>query len=340
MAHKIRDAGCTDPRDFISRAEIITVEDVLKADAARKAELASAVSERAAMNKIVKSSIGKKNIASLRKTDFAKLKKEWEAEGLANSSISKYLSSLRSAVNEAIADKALDPKQVIKIPEYRKQVNRDVEEQKGANVTPKEIAAIFDNLKHAHARLAYFWLLNTGARVGAVLDLKGNQIDYKNGLIDLNPKGRTQNNKFRPIQPLSTIAIKWSSMLELPKGPLIQYRGKQVRSMKNAMRGAIRKAGLSQQINTYSIRYAMAAHLRKHGIATEQIALFLGHSQPNRRYRITQGYAPFPEDYLKNLVPVIDEFILEIDSHSSRKLIVPDEWIANYIERLKDIEIV
>lgn len=45
--------------------------------------------------------------------------------------------------------------------------------------------------------------LNTGCRGDAARDLQPFQIDWDAGLVILNPTGRQQTKKFRPIVPLT-----------------------------------------------------------------------------------------------------------------------------------------
>ena len=45
--------------------------------------------------------------------------------------------------------------------------------------------------------------LNTLARPDAVLDLSPAQVDFKRRLIKLNPDGRKQTKKYRPVVPIS-----------------------------------------------------------------------------------------------------------------------------------------
>ena len=51
--------------------------------------------------------------------------------------------------------------------------------------------------------------LNTLARPDAVLDLGPAQVDIKRRLIKLNPDGRKQTKKYRPVVPISETLLPW-----------------------------------------------------------------------------------------------------------------------------------
>jgi integrase len=42
-------------------------------------------------------------------------------------------------------------------------------------------------------------LIGTACRPEAALELTGEQLDFEDRLIDLNPRGRAQTKKFRPV---------------------------------------------------------------------------------------------------------------------------------------------
>jgi integrase len=50
-----------------------------------------------------------------------------------------------------------------------------------------------------HLRLMLMILIGTSCRPEAALELTGDQLDFDDRLIDLNPRGRAQTKKFRPV---------------------------------------------------------------------------------------------------------------------------------------------
>jgi hypothetical protein len=73
---------------------------------------------------------------------------------------------------------------------------------------------------------------NTLARPSAILDLGSSQFDEAHGLLDLNPPGRTQNKKFRPILPVTPTLMPWLRREAGPTGRYVSYRKRPVHSIR------------------------------------------------------------------------------------------------------------
>ena len=61
-----------------------------------------------------------------------------------------------------------------------------------------ELAALLTEAPD-HLRLMLMILIGTACRPEAALELTGAQLDFDDRLIDLNPRGRAQTKKFRPV---------------------------------------------------------------------------------------------------------------------------------------------
>ena len=145
-------------------------------------------------------------------------------------------------------------------------------------------------------------LIGTACRPEAALELTGAQLDFEDGLIDLNPRGRAQTKKFRPVvkmpEALATV------LRGAPDGPLVTFRGQPVRKINKAWRGMREAAGLDEEVNPYSIRHTVARWMRQNGVPAWEVAAQLGHK--SRDYRTTELYAAFDPAYLENAVRAID----------------------------------
>ena len=58
---------------------------------------------------------------------------------------------------------------------------------------------------------------------------RGTQIDFDDGLMDLNPEGRTQTKNFRPVVKLP--AALAAVLRNAPEGRLITYHGNSVKKI-------------------------------------------------------------------------------------------------------------
>src|SRR3546814_2476037 len=75
-------------------------------------------------------------------------------------------------------------------------------ERKTRHLTRPEFDRFLDGMVAPHARLYALIGLFTCARPGAILDLTWDRVDFMRGQIDLNPAGRTQTVKRRPVVPI------------------------------------------------------------------------------------------------------------------------------------------
>src|SRR4029077_18792714 len=101
---------------------------------------------------------------------------------------------------------------------------------------PLKIAELARLLQEApdHLRLLLMILIGTACRPEAALELTGAQLDFEDRLIDLNPRGRAQTKKFRPVVKMAeTLA---SVLAGAPTGPLITFRAQPVRKINKAWR--------------------------------------------------------------------------------------------------------
>jgi hypothetical protein len=173
---------------------------------------------------------------------------------------------------------------------------------------------------------------NTLARPAAILDLGPSQFDEVHGLLDLNPLGRTQNKKFRPIVPVTPTLMPWLGHAVGVSGRYVSYRRKPVRSILHMWRLTRAAAGLDERVTPYSIRHGLAREMRKRRVATEQISLFLGHL-PEGSAATTSIYAPYEPGFLADAIEAIESVMAEIRSHLKRAQIDrPDIDPAELVE--------
>ena len=177
-----------------------------------------------------------------------------------------------------------------------------------------EIAALWDHAEQFHLRMFILLLLATAARPAAVLELAREQCDLDRGLINLNPYGRPQTKKRRPVIPMPEFLRPW--IRQAPSGPLVQFRGKAVAKVNKTWRDARSTAGLDDAVVPYTIRHTIATELRARGVPELELAGLLGHSMPN--FRTTGRYAKYAPTHLSAARAAIDEFMTEISRAATR----------------------
>lgn len=177
-----------------------------------------------------------------------------------------------------------------------------------------EVKALLNAAKSPHIKNFILMMVATAARPDAVLDLTFDRCDFAKRLIDLNPKGREQTKKHRPVVKMPEALVCHLQTLSNSNGSafVVSYHGGQVKSVKKAWRQLRDDAGLDAEVNPYSIRHTMARWLRAQGVPAWEVAAQLGHKQKD--VSTTEIYAPFDPAYLSNAVKAIDTFLVRICS--------------------------
>lgn len=179
--------------------------------------------------------------------------------------------------------------------------------RRAPQLTDDQVAAF---LSAPLAEPVYRWALVsllTGARPEAVLDLTPAQRDREHGLIRLNPEGRAQNKKHRPVVRasglLTTLLDAWEAQALAAEaaGTPSAYAPRYVAYARvDSIDSALQRLDLPFRVSAYSLRHKVGTVLRRakrsHGVTEDEIAALLGHRRPH--LRTTQGYGEFDPDYL------------------------------------------
>jgi integrase len=122
----------------------------------------------------------------------------------------------------------------------------------------------------------YLWLLmETGARSGALRTLKWDQIDLQSRLLRLNPWGRNQTNKRRPIIPISDdlLPVLERAHREKTTAWVLDHSGEIRKSMiRFCERYEIHGA------TAHTFRHTLATRMAQAGVDMRDIAAMLGDS--------------------------------------------------------------
>ncbi len=242
--------------------------------------------------------------------------RKWLADrGAGASGIDRILSVGRAALNRAVKWQELsEAPHIFATLTAREKRSR---EPRGRPITAVELARLFDAAKSRHMLMFLLIASNTLARPAATLDLRRSQFDEVHLRVDLNPPGRKQNNKFRPIVCVTPTLLPWLLGDRDPNARYVTYGGGAIRSIVHMWRLAREEAGLDDKVQPYSIRHGMAREMRKRRVPTEQISLFLGHL-PKGSEATTSIYAPYEPDYCAEAVAAIESVMAEVRSHLKR----------------------
>lgn len=170
------------------------------------------------------------------------------------------------------------------------------------------------------------WLLismATGCRPAAAVELSPGQRQRAARLIDLNPHGRSQTKKHRPVvrepRALTRALDRWEAEdLDLHGGRYCGYAS--VASVQTAI-DRIRDAAGMPRLTAYSVRHKVVTVLRAAGVPADQIALQVGHRRPDTR--ITGSYGEWSPDYLREAADALDAWLRKVQKLAANPHTIP-----------------
>ena len=176
--------------------------------------------------------------------------------------------------------------------------------------------------------LALFIILGlyTGARKGALLELRWTQVDLNLGRIDLNPPGRVRTSKGRSIIPIPRRLhwfLKKARARSANSDFVIHRNGKPIKDIKKSFIRAAMDAGMTKamlsadgspktdndgnvrltaEISPHVLRHTAGTWLAQKGVDRHEIAGWLGHSYE----RTAELYSHHHPDYFSSAKRAFD----------------------------------
>jgi len=234
------------------------------------------------------------------------------AKGLEAGGIDRVLSDGKAALNWAVKWQILANAPHIFL--MQTEVDRRSRKPMGRPIVPKEMALLIDATNSRHMLTYLIIAITTMARPGAILDLGGAQFDREHDRVDLNPPGRKQNKKHRPILAVAPTLKPWLQAVTDPSRRYVTYGGKPVESIGTAWVNLVTESGLDSRVTPYSIRHGMGREMRKRKVPKDQISIFLGHL-PKDSDATTSIYAPYEPEYCSEAIAAIEDVMAEIRKH-------------------------
>jgi integrase len=167
----------------------------------------------------------------------------------------------------------------------------------------EELDKLLEHVGTPHVRLFIILAITTGARMGALLELRWNQVDFKHRTINFNPTGREQSNKRRPEVPLNARA--YEALEDAARGALtdwvIEWDAKPVKSVKKAIRLAAKRSGVP--CSPHVFRHTAGVWMAQADVPMQKISQFLGHTST----RVTERtYARYSPSFMKDAAAALE----------------------------------
>lgn len=268
----------------------------------------------------------------------------WMAENhkLSAKSIMTYMISVRAAVNYAAAPQIIEADGQQKevrllsesVPVFCNQA--EIAEHIGGSVSmPRDYIPTYEDLGRwidaieEEDDFRYVILaLNTCARNEAIFDLDiKKQVNWEFGTLDLNPVGRRQTKKRRPVIRMTTNLAAWLKHWGDNK-PVRQYQDtveKRINRLGKPPAEGEKRADLEMpDMTCYTLRHFMATNMRRTSkpVSREQRSRWLGHTI-SEGSRTTDWYEKFDPDYLEEPMRATEEIIKNLQRFTRRSLFAP-----------------
>lgn len=218
-----------------------------------------------------------------------------KGQGISQGSIHTELGHLRSAMTFAHDARMIDRAPKIWRP-AKPQTDKRI-------LNPGEARALVEGAHEPHIRLALILLLGTAARVGAVLDLAWDRVDFERGTINLRLDD-SQTRKGRAVVPMnaSTRAALDVAQRAALSDFVVEYAGKQVGSIRKGVQGAITRSGIGH-VRIHDLRHTAAVTMLASGVPLEKVSQVLGHSNTAVTFSTYGRYLP---EHMQDAVNVLD----------------------------------
>lgn len=177
-------------------------------------------------------------------------------------------------------------------------------ERKTRHLTRPEFDRFLAGMVAPHARLYALIGLYTCARPGAILDLTWDRVDFMRGQLDLNPAGRAQTSKRRPVVPIGNRLMEAMQDAYAARTSVfvVERAGKQVGNIKKAFQAASERSNV--HATPYTLRHTGAVWAAEAGVPMPELAQMLGHDDDRTTQ---QHYARYSPGYLKRVANAIEE---------------------------------
>lgn len=212
-----------------------------------------------------------------------------------NGTIWTELGHLRSVFKWALGEKLISHAPAVERPSKPAPKDRWL--------THAEIDRLLSAKMEHHIKLAILLMLATAGRVGAILELKWERVDFERGQVDLR-QSDIGPRKGRAVVPMN--AGLRAALLQAKEGAMtehvVEWAGEPVQSIRTGFRAACQAAKL-EGVTPHVLRHTAAVHLAAGGIAMDRIAQYLGHSDPRITFKV---YARFAPEHMKEESEILD----------------------------------
>jgi len=165
-----------------------------------------------------------------------------------------------------------------------------------------------------------FTALNTGMRLGEILNLKWRDIDFMNGFIHIE-KAKGEKRRDMPLTTELTQVLKCGIKVENSEYVFCHENGAPFSNINRSWKTAKRRAGI-KHFRFHDLRHTFASYLVMGGVDLYTVSELLGHSsvEVTKRYaHLSPKYKKRAVEALSKILPGIDTFIDTLNMPSEKR---------------------
>lgn len=277
--------------DFVKKRAVSgdTVEDIMGSYLKDKEHIASIKTAKQAWGRNLKPFFGNLLPEHIDRNLCRKYTKERLDTGVSNWTVRRELGVLRSALYWR--DKRSPA--VFELPAEGKPRSR--------SLSREEFDKLVDSTVRPHVRLFILLAGYTAGRMGAILDLTWDRVNFERRTITLaNGQHKIKGRAVVPVTDKLMEPLKAAYEARTSRY-VIEHGGEKIKSIKKGVAEAARRAGL-QNVSAHVLRHTSAVWMAEGGVPMEEIAQFMGHTDS----RITfKHYAHYSPSYLAKAAKIL-----------------------------------
>jgi integrase len=161
------------------------------------------------------------------------------------------------------------------------------------HLTAHQVRQLAEACKVPHLALFVHVAYGTAGRAAAILGLTWDRVHFERGKIDLEDPDIKVAHKGRAVVPLTrTLRLRLMEAERLARTDyVIEWAGERVGSVKKGLATAAKNAGLPH-VHPHMLRHSAAVRQAEAGVPMEEIASYLGHSNPKVTRDIYARFSP------------------------------------------------
>lgn len=211
--------------------------------------------------------------------------------GKQNGTIWTELGHLRTVLRRYLGDRAPRVERPSKPPPKERWLTED------------EILRLLAVPKAHHIQLAILLMLATAGRIGAILELTWDRVDFERGIVNLRST-ESGPRKGRAVVPMNAglRAALTQAREHAQTDYVVEWAGEPVKSIKTGFKRACADAKLTG-VSPHTLRHTAAVHLVANGVSMAKVSQYLGHSSIHVTEKV---YARFAPDHLREEAAILD----------------------------------